>query len=245
MTAQQPSAIKPSDIQYGTITVEDTEAVLDMLRASFFKVFPTVKIISITLQDSFSPNQDEPLNTYLDLGECQELADYAAKSIKDNCSFKAMSPSGEIIGVFLSGYMNRPPVDAVPEPAAPSCEHPKFRKILGLMDLIETKFNVFDLFPGVDVALDGKIVSVDSAYRGKGIANELTRMTLDYMRANRISLMNVLCTSHFSAQLMKKLKFDSVFVMPLSDYMDADGVQVLKPDLPHVQAEVLIKRVDV
>lgn len=112
------------------------------------------------------------------------------------------------------------------------------------MDLIETKFNVFDRFPGVDLAIDGKILSVDPTYRGKGIANELTRMTLDYMRQEGIPLMNVLCTSHFSAQLMKKLSFESVYVFPLSDYMDADGVQVLKPDLPHVQAEVMIKRVE-
>lgn len=155
-----------------------------------------------------------------------------------------MSPSGEIIGVFLNGYMRRPPPDYVPEPAAPSCEHAKFKKILGLMDLVETKFSVFDLFPEVEVALDGKILSVDSTYRGKGIANELTRLTLDYMRENKITLMNVMCTSHFSAQLMKKLNFESVFVLPLSEYKDADGVQILQPDLPHVQAEVFIKRVE-
>lgn len=185
------------------------------------------------------------MNTYLDLGECQDLVDYAAKCIKDECSFKAMSPSGEIVGVFLNGYMKRPDPDAIAEPAAASCQHPKFKKILGLMDLLETKFNIFDLYPEVDVAIDGKIISVDSAYRGKGIANVLTRMSLDYMRENRIPLMHVLCTSHFSAQLMKKLHFESVYVLPLAEYVDGNGDQVLKPDLPHVQAEVLVKWVDV
>lgn len=189
--------------------------------------------------------QDEPLNKCLDLGECRELEEYCSKGIKDGCSFKATSPSGEIIGVFLNGFLKRPSPDAVIEPAAPSCEHAKFRKVLGLMDMIETRFSVFDRFPEVEMAIDGKILSVDPTYRGKGIANELTRMTLDYMRENRIPLMHVLCSSHYSAQLMKKLQFESVFVMPLADYLDADGVQVLQPDLPHVQAEVMIKRVDV
>ena len=112
------------------------------------------------------------------------------------------------------------------------------------MDCIESKFSVFDVFPEVDVVLDGKILSVDSSYRGKGIANELTRLTLEYMRDNQIPLMNVLCSSHFSAQLMKKLNFESVFVMPFSEYVDDNGDQVLKPDHPHVQAEVMIKRVE-
>lgn len=187
--------------------------------------------------------QDEPLNTYLDLGVCEELENYASKSIKDNCSFKAMSSTGEIIGVFLNGEMKRPAPEEEREPAAPSCAHPKFKKVLGLMDMIDTRFNLFEMFPEIDMAIDGKILSVDPTYRGKGIANELTRLTIEHMRQRGISLMHVLCTSHYSAQLMKKLSFESVFVFPLSDYMDADGVQVLKPDLPHVQAEVMIKRV--
>lgn len=257
MTAQL-STDKSSEIQYGTVSVEDTDAVIRMLKGNFFKVnnncfllflwlfLQMVHLINIRISLSILPfHQDEPLNTYLDLGECPELEEYASKSIKDGCSFKAMSSSGEIIGVFLNGIMKRPPTDYVPEPAADSCQHEKFRKVLGLMDLIDTRFSVFDQFPEVDMALDGKILSVDSTYRGKGIANELTRMTLDWMRENRIPLMHVLCSSHFSAQLMKKLQFDSVFVMPLADYMDADGVQVLQPDLPHVQAEVMIKRVEV
>lgn len=251
MTAQLPAEIPSTDIQYGIIKVEDTDAVIEMLQGSFFKVRRTLifyfnfsyKIICLSFH--FLPLlQDEPLNTYLELGECQELVDYASKSIKDECSFKAMSPSGEIIGVFLNGYMKRPAPDTIGEPAALSCEHEKFRKILGLMDLVESKFSIFDLYPEVDVALDGKILAVDTSYRGKGIANELTRLSLDFMRDNSIPLMNVLCTSHFSAQLMKKLKFDSVFVLPLADYVDADGVQILQPDLPHVQAEVLVKWVD-
>lgn len=38
MTAQHLSTDKASDIKYGKITVQDTDAVIDMLKASFFKV---------------------------------------------------------------------------------------------------------------------------------------------------------------------------------------------------------------
>lgn len=219
MSAQIPT----EDIKYDVIKPEDTDAVIEMLQRNFFK--------------------DEPLNAYLDLGECQELVEYASKSVKDGCSFKATTSSGEIVGVCLNGFLRRPPPDAVLEPAAPSCEHEKFKKILGMMDMVESRFSVFDLFPEVEVALDIKILSVSSEHRGKGIANVLSRMTVDYVRDHGLTLINVLCSSHFSAQLMKKLKFESVFVLPLSEYVDANGEQILKPELPHVQAEVLVMRV--
>lgn len=42
MTAQTtPTDRSSSEIQYGTITAEDTDAVIEMLRASFFKVLKT------------------------------------------------------------------------------------------------------------------------------------------------------------------------------------------------------------
>jgi len=52
--------------------------------------------------------QDEPLNTFLDLGECKELEKYSLKPLPDNCSYKAVNKKGEIIGVFLNGLMRRP-----------------------------------------------------------------------------------------------------------------------------------------
>lgn len=189
--------------------------------------------------------QDEPLNTYLDLGECPQLEEYASKSITDGCSFKALSPEGNIIGVFLNGLMHRPAPDAVRSSAAEGCEHAKFKKVLGLMDLVDSRYDFFAEYPDVDVALEGKILSVDPQYRGKGIANVLTRMTLDHMADNSIPIMFVMCSSHFSAQLLKKkFQFEHVFTLPYSEYLDEDGNQVLQPDAPHTQAEILIKRVE-
>lgn len=36
------------------------------------------------------------------------------------------------------------------------------------MDLIDSKFNIFDLYPEIDSFIDGKILSVDPKYRGLG-----------------------------------------------------------------------------
>lgn len=39
---------------------------------------------------------------------------------------------------------------------------------MALMDYIDTKFNIFDLYPDIDSFVDGKILSVDPNYRGLG-----------------------------------------------------------------------------
>ncbi|XP_055697875.1 arylalkylamine N-acetyltransferase 1 isoform X2 [Phlebotomus papatasi] len=210
-------------IHYEPVTEKDSEEILILLKKFFFK--------------------DEPLNTYLDLGECKELELYSTKCIKEKCSFKALNSKNEIVGVFLNGLIHRPKEGEEPVKLADGCEHKKFRKIMGLMDYIDTKFNLFDLYPDIDVALDGKILSVDSNYRGMGISVELTNLTIEHMRQNNIPLMHVLCSSHFSARVMEKLDFEEVFRMPYTDYLDSNGEQILCPAHPHVACRTLVKRI--
>ncbi|KAH8261512.1 hypothetical protein KR044_010548, partial [Drosophila immigrans] len=203
---------------------EDHEAVLSMLKTFFFK--------------------DEPLNTYLNLGECSDLEKYSMKSLGDNCSYKAVTKSGEIIGVFINGLLKRPPPPAANDPppakAADGCTHLKFKKILGLMDTVEERFNIFDLYPNEDTILDGKILSVNTNYRGMGIAGRLTERAYEFMKEHQISVYHVMCTSHYSAVVMEKLGFHDVFEMKFADYKK-DGEVVFKPPAPHVAVRVLVK----
>jgi len=37
-----------------------------------------------------------------------------------------------------------------------------------MMDHVEEKFNIFDVYPDEELILDGKILSVDTNYRGLG-----------------------------------------------------------------------------
>lgn len=112
-----------------------------------------------------------------------------------------------------------------------------------MMDLIDEKFNLFNTIPDINKFLDGKILSVNSNYRGLGIAGKLTDHTINYMKENKIPLMHVLCSSHYSARVMEKLDFEEIFRLPYTDYVDCYGKQVLVPEKPHVAARVLIKRI--
>ncbi|XP_054736531.1 arylalkylamine N-acetyltransferase 1 [Anastrepha obliqua] len=221
VTQSNPAAAEVSPYKVQPVTDEDKDAVLAMLRRFFFK--------------------DEPLNKFLNLGDCPELEEYTLKCVKDNCSFKAVHNNGELIGVFLNGLLKRPPPDAaVPDKPADSCQHQKFKKILNFFDRIEENFNIFDLYPNTDTILDGKILSVNSDYRGMGIAGRLTESTLDYMKQHNIPVMHVLCSSHYSARVMEKLGFHEVYKINYADYK-VNGEVVFKPAEPHVAARILVK----
>jgi arylalkylamine N-acetyltransferase len=179
----------------------------------------------------------------LQLGECKDLEDYCTKSIPDGCSFKAVNSDGEIIGVFLSGVIKKPTTDTEPCSLASKTDHQKFKKIMGLMDLIDTKFDIFSLYPSIDCFVDGKILSVDPKYRGLGIAGQLTDKTIEFMKQNKIQIFHVLCTSHFSARVCEKLEFTEVFQLPFSEYLDDEGKQILCPEKPHVAARIFTKKV--
>lgn len=231
-------AVKPSSIEDDTasdeidtnisielITVDDAEEVLKLLKKFFFK--------------------DEPLNTFLNLGECKELEKYSTKYLHEHCSYKAVNGRGEIVGVNINGLINKPKeTDDAPEKLAANCEHPKFKKIMALMDYVDEHFNIFDLYPDVDRLLDIKIMSVDSRYRGLGIAGKLTDRTMKYVKDNNIKLVHVLCSSHFSARVMEKISFEEVYKLPYSDYL-VDGEQVFKPEKPHNEVRILVKKTGV
>ena len=111
------------------------------------------------------------------------------------------------------------------------------------MDYIEEKFNIFSLYPNASVIMDGKILSVNTNYRGLGIAGRLTESSLDYMRKNKIPVMHVLCTSHYSARVMEKMGFHEVYHLNYADYK-VKGKVVFKPEEPHKAVRILVKEVN-
>lgn len=57
------------------------------------------------------------------------------------------------------------------------CANPKFAKILGLLHYVSQEADVFGQFPDVQRILNISILSVDSNWRGRGIARALTDAT--------------------------------------------------------------------
>ncbi|KAG5676125.1 hypothetical protein PVAND_005978 [Polypedilum vanderplanki] len=211
---------KEQKLSYETITNDDEEEVIELLKKTFFK--------------------DEPLNEYLQLGECKDLEDYCKKSIPDGCSFKAVNSNGEIVGVFLNGIIRKPEPNDEPVLLASKTNHEKFKIIMQLMDYIDSKFSIFDLYPDIEAFIDGKILAVDPRYRGYGIAGQLTDKTIEFMQQNNYKVFHVLCSSHFSARVLEKMDFTEVFRLNYEEYI-VDGKKVLCPEKPHVAARIFTK----
>ncbi|XP_058820401.1 arylalkylamine N-acetyltransferase 1 isoform X2 [Topomyia yanbarensis] len=209
-----------TNISIELITEDDAEDVLKLLKKFFFK--------------------DEPLNTFVELGECKELEKYSTKCLHEHCSFKAVNSRGEIVGVNINGLINRPTDEPQPK-LADGCEHPKFKMIMALMDYVDERFNIFDLHKDIDRLLDVKIMSVDTRYRGMGIAGKLTDRTMECVKEKNIKLVHVLCSSHYSARVMEKMGFEEVYNLPYQDYL-VNGEQVLNPEKPHTAVRILVKR---
>lgn len=135
--------------------------------------------------------------------------------------------------MYLQGFLidHFPLSQAPPSEKAP-CKHGQFLKILELFDYIEERYNVFDLYPSVDRALEGKVMSVSEDYRGAGVCKELTRRTMEHMQANDLHLYHVMCSSDFSSKLCERLGFRETYSLKYSDYV-INGVHPVMPAAPH------------
>lgn len=214
------------DYHIEIINKDDKLKVLKFLRRFFFR--------------------DEPLNQSIQLipeGEdstCMELEDYCShSSLENNLSLMAVSASGTIVGVQLNGKMN-PPSKEEPEYIR-LCKNEKFKKILRLLHYIDKDVNRGGQFRDSNV-LEIRIISVDTNWRGKGVAKNLIEKTMEIAKEQGFHYIRADCTSFFSGKLCARLGFDAIYNLNYSDYMDEDGKPIFSPASPHTAAVTYVKK---
>ncbi|KAJ8945447.1 hypothetical protein NQ318_009905 [Aromia moschata] len=162
----------PVDYEISVATEADREDIRKFLQTFFFR--------------------DEPLNSYLELinderPTCKELEDFSLKELDNGFNLKA-THNGKLIGVSLNGILERGWLDR--DPAYFWCNDEKFNLILALLGYVTRQADTFNAFPGCDKAMTVKILSVDSAYRGKGLAKALMSRTSQHLSNNILGLVN-------------------------------------------------------
>lgn len=208
------------------ITPKDTEKVLEHLRRFFFR--------------------QEPLNVCIKLlGEhgdetCSELEKFCTQTIPEGLSLMALSATGKVVGVSLNGSHEPGHLDEMQQ-NADNCPHPRFRKILQLLAAVERGSDIFSKFPDVDRLVEVRILSVDSAMRGRGIAKALLEKSRELAKEKDYPLFRVDCTSHFSALAVARLGLECVFTMRYEDYCQ-NGEPVFQPEAPHSQVTTYVQR---
>ncbi|KAK2580478.1 hypothetical protein KPH14_006218 [Odynerus spinipes] len=214
------------DYHIEVITRDDKHRVLKFLRRFFFR--------------------DEPLNHSIELipeGEnstCLELEDYCSKSsLENNLSLMAVSSSGAIVGILLNGKLESCDEDE-PEYIA-SCDNPKFKKILRLLHHVDRQVTTSGKFKNQNV-LEIKIISVDTNWRGKGVAKALVEKATEIAREHDFHVMRADCTSMFSGKLCERLGFEAIYRLNYSDYVDEDRKPIFTPAFPHTAIITYVKR---
>ncbi|XP_011632927.1 dopamine N-acetyltransferase-like isoform X2 [Pogonomyrmex barbatus] len=218
-----------SDMDYHIeiINKDDKLRVLKFLRRYFFR--------------------DEPLNQSIQLipeGEdstCMELEDYCSHAtFENNLSLMAVSASGAIIGVQLNGKME-PSSNEEPEYIR-LCKNTKFKKILRLLYHIDKNVNKGGQYRDSNV-LEIRILSVDTNWRGKGVAKNLIEKTIEIAKQQGFHYVRADCTSAFSGKLCARLGFDAIYELNYNDYVDEEGKPIFSPVSPHTAAITYIKKV--
>ncbi|XP_011296840.1 dopamine N-acetyltransferase isoform X2 [Fopius arisanus] len=214
------------DYHVRTLTPEDKPKVLAFLRRFFFR--------------------DEPLNHTIGLipeGEnstCLELEEYSMSSLDQNLSLMAVSSGGAIVGVQLNGITE--PAEKEDEPDyIKSCENAKFKKILKLLHHVDQKVDIMNRYPDKKI-MDIRIISVDSNWRGQGVAAVLFEKTIEIGRELGYNLIRTDCSSHFTARLCKRLAFEEIYALKYADYVDESGKPVFTPAAPHAAMTTYVRK---
>lgn len=93
-------------------------------------------------------------------------------------AFKAISPSGELMGVVLNGLTSKNDREENDTTNEELGDHTKFNDITTLLDKVEREADVFSKYPNVDRIMDIKIISVDESFRGQGVCKALIDKTM-------------------------------------------------------------------
>ncbi|KAK9512623.1 hypothetical protein O3M35_001006 [Rhynocoris fuscipes] len=212
-----------------TMTERDTPEALAFLRKFFF--------------------HDEPLNICVGLldepgSTCKELEDYCANSVPEGVSLMVLSDSDEIVAVSINGILTRESnkkSEMIEE--VNGCKNQKFKKILNLLTTVNIESDVFGRFPDINSLVEIRVLSVDDAHRGKGIAKALINRTRLLAKEKGYDVLKVDCTSHFSALAVASLGgYECIYILKYSDHLDEDGKPVFVPDPPHSCVKTYISR---
>lgn len=181
---------------------------------------------------------DEPLNRAVGLclekGEGHpELEKQCLATLFDGVSVGAKNSEGNIVGVCLNGFLRPNDISKAKE-ALEKSEDENFKKIFNILYDTNLKVDLFKLHD-VDVIFEYRILSVDSDYRGRGLAKQLITKSEDVARKYHCKVVKGDATARGSLAICLSQGLE-----PITEvlYKDID-IQV---EPPHEKLVILHKR---
>lgn len=152
---------------------------------------------------------DEPLNKAVKLcrkGEGHvELERHSLSTLGANLSVMAVDERNQVVGVALNGVLKRGDVERAKEELQRSPDE-RFKKIFAFLYGANLKSNLFDDLQ-VDQLFEIRILSVDSACRGQGLATQLMLESELLAVANGFQVMKADATGVISRKILSGLGF--------------------------------------
>lgn len=217
-------------MEYKLISADSYERVIDHLRRNFFA--------------------DEPLNRAAGLcqqgGGNSELELHSLATLQDQLSLMAVDERdgsetyGQIAGVILNGVLL--PGDT--EEALDKLQYSSdinYKKIFELLYKHNLQVDLFARYD-VDRIFDVRILSVDSRYRGQGIAKELVRRAEQVARKSGYNLLKADATGIFSQKILRSQGFEPFSEQLYDKYTNEEGLIILPVEAPHIKLQLLTKQ---
>ncbi|KAJ8968896.1 hypothetical protein NQ317_008833 [Molorchus minor] len=211
-------------MEYGPIPASKYDDVINHLRHSF---------------------PDEPLNVSVGLCEhgkpCELLERHDLMTLKDGLSVMATDMErGVIAGVALNGLSRKGDVERSLEEMK-SIDNIKYQRIFGLLNTVNHELDLFGKY-NVDKIFDLRILSVDSRYRGKGIAKELFARSELIAEEHGFRLMKVDATSLFTQKISESFGLTVEKSVKYGEYTDENGKKIYDTQPPHDYYKVMVKQ---
>ncbi|XP_055593344.1 arylalkylamine N-acetyltransferase 1 [Uranotaenia lowii] len=219
--------IKLNQVRLEPITDEYHNDVIEHLRRTFFADEPLNKAVNLT-----RPGQGHPL-----------LEHHSLSTLHDGVSVMAITNEGEIAGVALNGILhgNRDIEHSLEK--LNSIKDENFKKIFKLLYEQNLRINLFKQFD-VDKIFEIRILSVDSKFRGQGLAKRLMEKSEQIAVEQGFQMMKTDATGAFSQRVVSSLGFVTKCEIKYTDYLDEQGDQIFVVEQPHEKLKIMCKAIN-
>ncbi|XP_062559972.1 uncharacterized protein LOC134224578 isoform X1 [Armigeres subalbatus] len=215
---------KLNNIRFETISSKYYDDVIEHLRQTFFADEPLNKAVHLT-----RPGQGHPL-----------LEQHSLSTLKDNVSIMAISNDGDIAGVALNGILYGNSDIEHSRDKLNDIQDESFKKIFKLLYEQNLKINLFKQFD-VEKIFEIRILSVDSKFRGKGLAKKLLEKSEELALDRGFQVLKTDATGAFSQRVVSSLGFVTKSEINYIDYLDDNGEQVFLVEPPHEKLKIMCK----
>lgn len=227
--ATQAAAADKRTFEIVRLVQKDKPKVLEFLRKFFY--------------------HDEPLNTAVGLRpdvRCPTLEEFSLSTFDEGLSVGAVAGDGTLVGVCINACLTREEDeegrreweekadDVLADVKALEDADAKFEQIKRMLSSACAHGDVFKHGPAdLDRLFDIFILSVDSSWRGKGIATKLLDQSREIAQADGHRLMRIVCSSYVSALIASRMGYRCISRLEYKTVLDRKGQRIFPTEPPH------------